>query len=190
MSAAGSRCSASKMLGLQRDRSGSVRASAPGIGAWDMAPSIAAELIPEDEWLQPRAARSRPSGANPLKGTTVTMPTGPRTALAAAAVVAAGLAPTIPLFSTPASAAPGGPGWVTGVVVDDAGNPVEGALVNVLGPSEVPGLELIDETTDKRAVTDDQGRFRVRQDGRGFLVQVCDVHPDAPTSATRPGATT
>ena len=38
MSAAGSRCSASKTLGLQRERSGSARASAPGIGAWDMRP--------------------------------------------------------------------------------------------------------------------------------------------------------
>jgi hypothetical protein len=111
--------------------------------------------------------------------------TTPRITLATAAVLA-GLTPTIPLLSTPASAVPAGPGWVTGVVVDASGNPVEGALVNVLAPREVPGLEILDPKTDRRAITDDEGRFRVRQDSRGFLVQVCDNHPDAPTSCTSP----
>jgi hypothetical protein len=104
------------------------------------------------------------------------------TTLAAGAILAAGLAPTLPLLSPSATAAPAGPGWVTGVVVDSSGNPVEGALVNVLAPAEVPGLEILDETTDRRDYTDDEGRFRVRQDPRGFLVQVCEIHPDAPTS--------
>ncbi|TIC85066.1 hypothetical protein E8D34_13405 [Nocardioides sp. GY 10113] len=85
-----------------------------------------------------------------------------------------------------AAAADTGPGWVTGVVVDTSGNPVEGALVNVLPPRRIPDLELLDSTTDRRAHTDADGRFRVRQDSRGFLIQVCDDHSDAPTSCTLP----
>ena len=111
--------------------------------------------------------------------------TAGRLSLAATAAFAGGLAPTIALLSSPA-AATDGPGWVTGVVVDTSGNPVEGALVNVLAPREVPGLEIIGKT-DRRTYTDDQGRFRVRQDSRGFLVQVCDNEEDnAPTSCTVP----
>ncbi|WP_183092646.1 carboxypeptidase-like regulatory domain-containing protein [Nocardioides stalactiti] len=112
-----------------------------------------------------------------------------RLTLATAAVVTAGLAPTLPALAGSATAAApttmAGPGWVTGVVVDDAGNPVPGALVNVLAPREVPGLEILGDT-DRRAVTDSEGRFRVRQDPRGFLVQVCEKQVEAPTSCTTP----
>lgn len=106
----------------------------------------------------------------------------PRLTLTAAAI-AVGMTALGPLTALPptASAADTGPGWVTGVVVDSSGNPVEGALVNVLSTREVPDLEIMGDT-DRRAYTDAEGRFRVRQDGRGFLVQVCDNHPDAPTS--------
>jgi len=86
----------------------------------------------------------------------------------------------------PAVAADTGAGWVTGVVVDPSGNPVEGALVNVLSAPDIPDLEILDPSTDRRAYTDADGRFRVRQDTRGFLVQVCEAYPDTPTSCTLP----
>lgn len=107
------------------------------------------------------------------------------TALAAGLTALGLLTPFAPT-ATAAIAAGTGPGWVTGVVVDTSGNPVEGALVNVLSAREIPDLEILDSSTDRRAYTDADGRFRVRQDARGFLVQVCDHHPDAPTSCTSP----
>ncbi len=67
---------------------------------------------------------------------------------------------------------------MTGTVVDRSGAPVEGALVNVLPPREVPEFGMLDETTDRWDVTGADGRFRVRQDSRGFLVQVCDADLD------------
>jgi protocatechuate 3,4-dioxygenase beta subunit len=70
-------------------------------------------------------------------------------------------------------------GWVTGVVVDGHGQPVVGALVNAIGPGEVPELGIIADQTDRRDWTDAQGRFRVRQAEPGYLIQVCQ--PDERT---------
>ena len=72
-------------------------------------------------------------------------------------------------------------GWVKGVVVDRAGHPVAGALVNVLRSAEVPETGLVPEETDRRAVTADDGTFRVRQGTGGYLVQVCEPDEDIPT---------
>lgn len=112
-------------------------------------------------------------------------------ATALAAVVATA---TAPLLSSPAATASGptaaassaDPGWVTGTVVDTDGKPVEGALVNVLPPREIPELGLLDDRNQRWAVTGADGTFRVRQDGRGFLVQVCDAEPDAGATCRYP----
>ncbi|KAA1426809.1 carboxypeptidase-like regulatory domain-containing protein [Nocardioides antri] len=118
------------------------------------------------------------------------MPT-PRISPTAAAVLAAGLAATtLPLTAFSATATAAEPdradlGWVTGVVVDRTGAPVEGALVNVLPPREIPEFGMIDDTTDRWAVTDADGQFRVRQHGKGFLVQVCD-HDEERTATCTP----
>ena len=96
-------------------------------------------------------------------------------------LVAAGLATAaVPLLVSPASPAAAAPdlGWVTGTVVDTHGDPVEGALVDVLPPREIPELGQIDEHNDRWQVTGEDGTFRVRQDDAGFLVQVCDADPD------------
>lgn len=113
--------------------------------------------------------------------------TTPRFTQAVAAVLAAGLATILPVVSSPASAQadPTGLGWVTGVVVDRSGAPVEGALVNVLPPREIPEFGMIDDTNDRWAVTDADGEFRVRQDRRGFLVQVCDHDDERPATCTQ-----
>lgn len=82
-----------------------------------------------------------------------------------------------------ASAAPAdAPGWVEGVVVGRDGKPVAGALVNALGPAEVPERGLVAERTDRRTTTAADGSFRVRQPAGGYLVQVCAPDPDAPTT--------
>lgn len=106
-------------------------------------------------------------------------------ALSTAALLAAGLVPT-----PAALAAPGGdgPGWVTGVVVDAAGDPVAGAMVNVLPPKEIPERGILDETSDRWTTTDAEGRFRVRQAARGFLVQVCDQDLKRPWACKELGA--
>ena len=117
--------------------------------------------------------------------------TTPRFTQAVAAVLTAGLATTLPLVTSPAPASassqadPTGLGWVTGVVVDRTGAPVEGALVNVLPPREIPEFGMIDDTTDRWTVTDADGEFRVRQDRRGFLVQVCDHDEERPATCTQ-----
>lgn len=108
----------------------------------------------------------------------------PRTALPTVTALAAGLA-TLPLMHGPAHAAGPEEGWVTGVVVDRSGDPVEGALVNVLPPREIPEFGMLDETTDRWDVTGADGRFRVRQDDRGFLVQVCESEPSYPSTCTQ-----
>jgi Carboxypeptidase regulatory-like domain len=60
------------------------------------------------------------------------------------------------------------------VVVDGRGQPVVGALVNAIGPREVPEAGIIRERSDRRAWTDDTGTFRVRQARHGYLVQICE----------------
>ncbi|WP_148615778.1 carboxypeptidase regulatory-like domain-containing protein [Nocardioides rubriscoriae] len=81
-----------------------------------------------------------------------------------------------------AAIAPADVGWVTGRVVDEQGRPVAGALVNVAGPSEVVERGLLPDRTDRRTRTAADGTFRARQDARGYLVQVCEPDPDAPTT--------
>lgn len=110
----------------------------------------------------------------------------PRTPLAAAAILAAGLAPLITPLAAPAGAAPTDIGWVTGVVVDRSGNPVEGALVNVLPPREIPEFGMLDDSTDRWDVTGADGTFRVRQDDRGFLVQVCEADTEQKAACVQP----
>lgn len=112
----------------------------------------------------------------------------PRFTVTAAAVLTAGLSATIaPLTGpAPATAAPPGAGWVTGVVVDRSGDPVEGALVDVLPPREIPEFGMLDETTDRWDVTGADGTFRVRQHQGGFLVQVCDADPDRTATCVQP----
>lgn len=95
-------------------------------------------------------------------------------------------AATVGLVSSPttsALAAAPSPevGWVQGVVIDRAGDPVAGALVNVLRSPEVPETGLVPEETDRRTVTADDGSFRVRQGKGGYLVQVCEPDEDIPT---------
>ncbi len=68
-------------------------------------------------------------------------------------------------------------GWVTGVVVNRHGDPVEGALVNALNPREVPEAGVVPDVTDRRDHTDAHGRFRVRQAAPGYLLQICQVDP-------------
>lgn len=115
--------------------------------------------------------------------------TAGRLSLAAAAVLTAGL-PTVLTSALPSASAtasaPAGTGWVTGVVVDRSGDPVAGALVNVLPPREIPEFGMLDETTDRWTVTAADGTFRVRQDPRGFLVQVCESEPELPSSCVQP----
>ena len=76
-------------------------------------------------------------------------------------------------------------GWVSGVVVDESGAPVEGAMVNVLTPSWIPERGVLDETADTTDVTDAEGRFRVRQEPR-YLLQVCDLDEDRPWACMEP----
>jgi hypothetical protein len=71
-------------------------------------------------------------------------------------------------------------GWVTGVVVNGKGQPVVGALVNAIGPREIPEHGIVADQTDRRDWTDEQGRFRVRQAKSGYLIQVCQ--PDQRTN--------
>lgn len=80
-----------------------------------------------------------------------------------------------------AAAPPSEVGWVEGVVIDRAGDPVAGALVNVLRSPEVPETGLVPDETDRRTVTADDGSFRVRQGTGGYLVQVCEPDEDIPT---------
>lgn len=75
-----------------------------------------------------------------------------------------------------------GPGWVTGVVLDGAGTPVSGALVNVLRSAEVPETGLVPDRTDRRTWTKADGSFRVRQGSGGYLVQVCRPDPEIRTN--------
>jgi hypothetical protein len=104
-------------------------------------------------------------------------------ALSLAALLGAALLPT-PATGAAADA-PTEVGWVTGVVVDASGAPVEGAMVNVLTPSRIPERGVLDETADTTDVTDAEGRFRVRQEAR-FLLQVCDLDEDMPWACTEP----
>ena len=104
------------------------------------------------------------------------------TILAALSVTAAGASliaggPT----SAAGAAAPTGPGWVEGVVVDGDGRPVKDALVNVLRSPEVPETGLVPDRTDRRTWTAADGSFRVRQGSGGYLVQVCRPDPDIRT---------
>ena len=65
-------------------------------------------------------------------------------------------------------------GWVEGTVVDGRGRPVAGALVNAIGPREVPEYGIIKDQTQRRGWTNDSGAFRVRQARHGYLVQICE----------------
>lgn len=107
--------------------------------------------------------------------------------LTAAALLATGLA-TFPAAHAAPAAPPDAPGWVTGVVVDAAGDPVAGAMVNVLPPEEIPERGILDDTSDRWTTTDAAGRFRVRQAAEGFLVQVCDQDPERPWACKELGA--
>ena len=64
-------------------------------------------------------------------------------------------------------------GLVTGTVVDGKGDPIEGALVNILRPSEVPERGIIATHTPRRDWTDADGTFSALQRRGGYLVQVC-----------------
>lgn len=86
--------------------------------------------------------------------------------------------PTREATSRPPALAQRDVGWVTGRIVDEAGSPVAGALVNVLDPGEVPEHAIRADESDRRANSDAQGRFRVRQSAKGYLVQVCQPHPE------------
>ncbi|HYG94628.1 MAG TPA: carboxypeptidase regulatory-like domain-containing protein [Nocardioides sp.] len=106
-----------------------------------------------------------------------------RAALPSAVLLATGLATASSGLHPPATAAAGpdgAAGWVTGVVVDTAGNPVEGAMVTVLPPRQVPERGVLDPRTSRTDLTDAAGEFRVRQSSRGFLVMVCEPEPEAP----------
>ncbi|HSS67778.1 MAG TPA: carboxypeptidase regulatory-like domain-containing protein [Nocardioidaceae bacterium] len=63
-------------------------------------------------------------------------------------------------------------GQVTGTVVNGKGDPIEGALVNVLRPSEVVERGIIAADTPRRDWTNANGKFSVRQTGQ-YLVQIC-----------------
>lgn len=112
-------------------------------------------------------------------------------------VAVAGLLCVVPTLTTTAvSATPTAPavvesasslaradvGWVTGKVVDNDGKPIAGALVNVLGPEEVPEKALLPDVTDRRTTTDQDGHFRVRQHSDGYIIQACQPSPDRPNS--------
>lgn len=108
----------------------------------------------------------------------------------ARALVAAGLAvaSAVAIDPAPAHAADAarssadGRGRVSGVVVDQDGEPVVGALVNALGPREVPEVGIIAARTDRRTWTDEEGHFSVRQAKPGYLVQICQ--PEEPGADT------
>lgn len=72
-------------------------------------------------------------------------------------------------------------GLVTGRVVDSDGTPVPGAMVNVLGPTNVPEKAL-DEDSRFSTTTAADGTFTVPQNPRGYLVQVCQPSIDRPWS--------
>ena len=94
-----------------------------------------------------------------------------------AAVVSLGVGLVL-ASSSPAQADVAAPtGWVTGVVLDGNGDPVEGALVDAIRPSEVPEAGILAETTDRRTWTEPNGTFQVRQAAAGYLVQICDPEP-------------
>jgi hypothetical protein len=63
-------------------------------------------------------------------------------------------------------------GLVTGTVVNGKGDPIEGALVNVLRPREVVERGIIAADTPRRDWTNANGTFSVRQAGQ-YLVQIC-----------------
>lgn len=100
--------------------------------------------------------------------------------LVAAGGLVSGLAPVSGTAAL-AAAPPPEVGWVEGVVVDRTGDPVAGALVNVLRSREVPETGLVPDVTDRRTVTAADGTFRVRQGAGGYLVQVCEPDADIPT---------
>lgn len=83
---------------------------------------------------------------------------------------------------TDGAAAAADTGWVEGVALDRAGAPIAGALVNVLGPAEVPETGLVPDRTDRRTTTAADGTFRVRQAKGGYLVQVCMPDPEVPVA--------
>ena len=68
-------------------------------------------------------------------------------------------------------------GFVTGTVVDRYGDPIAGALVNALSPSEVPEAGVLPDVTDRRDRTSATGRFKVRQAGPAYLIQICFPEP-------------
>ncbi|MCW2813710.1 MAG: hypothetical protein JWN84_1165 [Nocardioides sp.] len=109
------------------------------------------------------------------------------TALASTALVVAAI-PAASATAPATQASSTDVGWVTGRVVDEAGRPVAGALVNAAGPLEVVERGLLPYRTDRRTRTRADGTFRVRQDGRGYLVQVCEPDPERPTTCREPGA--
>lgn len=70
------------------------------------------------------------------------------------------------------------PGWVTGRVLDDDGEPVVGALVETLRRRDVPEAGLLQERTPRRGWTDARGRFRIKQPADGYLVHACYPWPE------------
>jgi hypothetical protein len=102
-----------------------------------------------------------------------------RALVVAAASLAALVTASIPALAedgaperTASSKAKKAVGLVHGTVVDAKGEPVVGALVNVLRPSEVPERGIIAAQSARRDWTNAHGRFAVRQAGQ-YLVQIC-----------------
>ena len=100
-----------------------------------------------------------------------------RLTVASAAALVAGPLAVPPDSRADSIAPPAHRGWVTGTVLDGNGAPVVGALVNAIGPREVPEAGILAATTPRRAWTDSNGAFRVRQAAPGYLVQICDPDP-------------
>ena len=69
------------------------------------------------------------------------------------------------------------PGDVVGRVVGPDGEPVAGALVDVLRWRDVPEPGVVADRTPRRTWTDAQGRFRVRQAKDAYLVHACVPDP-------------
>lgn len=107
-----------------------------------------------------------------------------RRTIRAVSVIALSAVALAPLPGPSATGAPAAvtPGWIDGTVVDGNGDPVVGALVNVLDPVTVPEGGLADDLVDRRVLTDAEGDFRVRQAPDGSLVQICTPEPGAETS--------
>lgn len=80
--------------------------------------------------------------------------------------------------TAPATAPVEDPGDVVGRVVGPDGEPLAGALVDVLRRPDVPEPGVVANRTRRRTWTDAQGRFRVRQAADAYLVHACIPETD------------